>query len=62
VLPLRVVASELTCDAVVVGAARAASDALRDEVFRAAADRPGGPVEGASTDDETSDARDQEAS
>jgi len=43
VLPVHVVPSELTCDAVVVGAARSASDALRDEVFRAAAAHPGEP-------------------
>lgn len=43
VLPVQVVPSELTCDAVVVGAARSASDALRDEVFRAAAAHPGEP-------------------
>ena len=43
--PGRVVPSELTSDAVVGAAPRSASDALRDEVFRAAAAHSA-PVEG----------------
>ncbi len=50
VLPIRVVSSDLTCDAVVVGAARSASDALRDEVFRSAAAHPA-PGEGDPADE-----------
>ncbi|WP_264031201.1 ROK family transcriptional regulator [Cellulosimicrobium sp. SH8] len=50
VLPIQVVPSELTCDAVVVGAARSASDALRDEVFRTAAAHPA-PGEGDAPDE-----------
>ena len=49
-LPIRVVSSDLTCDAVVVGAARSASDALRDEVFRSAAAHPA-PGEGDPADE-----------
>src|SRR5690606_32932878 len=55
VLPVRVVPSELTSDAVVVGAARSASDALRDEVFRAAAAHSA-PGEGGDADDERAEA------
>ncbi|TFF17122.1 ROK family transcriptional regulator [Cellulosimicrobium funkei] len=55
VLPVRVVPSELTSDAVVVGAARSASDALRDEVFRAAAAHSA-PGESGEADDEHAEA------
>jgi predicted NBD/HSP70 family sugar kinase len=55
VLPMQVVSSTLTGDAVVVGAARSASDALRDEVVRAAADRPGASADGGTLDDGSAD-------
>lgn len=44
VLPIRVAPSTLGGDSVVVGAGKAASDALRDEVFRTAAAVPGNGV------------------
>jgi len=52
VLPIRVVPSTLGGDSVVVGAARAASDALREEVFRAAAAVPAAGARDADADEE----------
>ncbi|OLT53150.1 ROK family transcriptional regulator [Cellulosimicrobium sp. CUA-896] len=52
VLDLRVVPSTIGTDAVVLGAARAAGDALREEVLRAALAADVGPPEGAGGADE----------